>query len=202
MGIQKDFLVNAVFSDSPVNWIVHARGFYYSALKLVEATEKLESKIKFISTEEIFNRKYTYKIAVYLLSHSIELLLKSIICMHNKINKSNQLKSSAKYSHNVIDMIDDLIKANAISLEQEDYESLKLVDEYLKWFGRYYCPQTKDIPDVLKEAYTCPNESGLIEFKYKLQYPETHRKLNKLYNELAPKLEGASLTLPYLLHCP
>ena len=45
MGIQKDFLVNAMFSDSPVNWIVHARGFYYSALKLVEAMEKLESKI-------------------------------------------------------------------------------------------------------------------------------------------------------------
>ena len=202
MGFKPDFLMQNIFADIPVNWLVHSQGFHYAGLKLAEVKHSVKSNKNLISMKEGFNQHYTYKLAVYLLAHAIELMLKSLISVYNKMNASSQLKAPARYSHNVMDMINDLIRVNFISLDEDDYELLKLVDEYLKWFGRYYCPQTKDVPDVLKQAFTEVDENGLIDFKYKLKCPETHTKLDELYKKLAPDISEASLTMQYLTHCP
>ena len=151
--------------------------------------------------QESFHEQYNYKIAVYLLSHAIELLFKSLISFHNLNFKSNHLKSPTKYSHNVIDMVNDLISVGLITLDEKDYEIFKLVDEYLKWFGRYYSPHTRDIPDVIKQAYTEPDENGLINFKYKLKYPDTHRDLERIYQEHILEI-AQPLDFHYLLHSP
>lgn len=202
MAVKPEFLKNTIFSDDPANWFVHAQGFYYAGIKLIEANQKLEKPKKFISTKEVFNKQYTYKIAIYLLSHAIELLLKSLISIYNKINPSNPLKPSAKYGHNITKMVDGLLKVGAITLDAEEKKTLEMVGEYLKWFGRYYCPQAKDVAETIKQTYTEPDKKGLIEFKYKLKCPETHLALDKIYRELSPKENEAALTVPYLLHCP
>lgn len=200
MGIHPDLLKSNVFADSPANWFIHAQGFYNAGLKLIEA-QKLGPKKKFLSTEEIFLNAYSYKIAVYLLAHAIELSLKTIISSYNLSNQAKQLKSPVKYSHRVTSMADDLINIGVLILSDADYETMQLVEEYLKWFGRYYCPQ--DIQETLKQSYTNPDENGLIDFKYKLDYKNTHKKLIKLYDELRhPEAEKANLTMQYLLHTP
>src|SRR5690349_13471963 len=100
MGINPDFLINNIFSDMPVNWLIHSQGFHHAGLKLVEAMENSCQKDKCTSTGDNFKRQYTYKVAVYLFSHAIELLLKAIVSMCNKNNEQKELKQPAKYSHN------------------------------------------------------------------------------------------------------
>ena len=203
MGINPDLLKKMIFSDQPANWYVHAQGFYYSGLLLVQATEKLIPKNKIISTKEIFNKEYSYKVAIYLLSHAIELSLKTIICNYNLADKSSKLKKSSAYSHGVLDMIKDLQKIGLLAFDENDEKLFSFVEEYLKWFGRYYCPKINDINSIIKSAYTEPDKDGLIDFKYKPKYPETHNQLIKLFQALIlPGAEEANLSMQYLLHCP
>lgn len=202
MGIHPDLLKNHVFADSPANWFIHAQGFYNAGLKLFEAKAPGPKK-KFLSTEDGFLNAYSYKIAVYLLAHAIELALKTIISSYNLSNQNNKLKPPVKYSHKVTKMVGDLIEVRVLSLSPEDHETMRLVEEYLSWFGRYYCPHPKDTEETLKQSYTNPDENGLINFKYKLDYTHTHKKLIKLYDELRhPSAEKANLTMQYLLHTP
>lgn len=79
--INKKLVENFIFSDNPINWLSHAKGFHYSGLKLIEALPA-QSKT-FLSTKDIFFDKYAYKVGVYLLSHAIELLLKFWISKYN-----------------------------------------------------------------------------------------------------------------------
>lgn len=203
MGIRPDLLKKAIFSDTPGNWFIHVQGFYQSGMLLVEARDKLLPKKQMVSTQEVFCNRFTYKVAVYLLSHAIELSLKTIICNYNLTNPASPLKKPAKFSHKVIDMVDVLVNVNLLSLGAGDEEIFRSVDEYLKWYGRYYCPNSSEIDDIIKKAYTEPDKDGLIDFKYKPEYPKTHIQLIKLYQKLIlPGAEKASLSLQYLLQCP
>lgn len=202
MPVKPDFLRANILSDQPMNWLIHAEGFHSAGLKLIEAYEKLGTSKKLVSTEDIFLHNYNYKVAIYLLSHSIELLLKALISVNNLKNSGQQ---PTKYSHSASKMFKDLIAAGILiktkeSEEDDDEETIKLIDEYLQWFGRYYCPLPSKIDEVIEKAYTEPDAQGLIDFKYNPKYPETHLKLDRLFQNLKPSIPEGALTLPYLLH--
>lgn len=185
MGIKPDFLTDSIFSDKPINWFVHSQGFFYTGKSLIEA-EKKNISPKFVNTEFIFNKQYSYKIAIYLLSHAIELLLKAIISSYNRANPSSPLKESIKYGHNAKIMFDELVNKGWILKKDDDEEVIELVDIYLKWFGRYYCPHKNDIARTLEENYI-EDGNGLLEFKYKLTF-DTHKKLIDFYESQIPRV--------------
>ena len=202
MGIHPDLLKNNLFADIPANWFIHAQGFHKAGLRLIGAKEPRPKK-KGFSTEEVFHNMYSYKIAVYLLAHSVELAFKCLISSYNLSNKNKEalLKNPIRYSHMVTKMANDLIEIGVLSLNKDDYDTVRLIEEYLKWFGRYYCPQ--NINETIENVYTQPDENGLIEFKYKIVYPKTHERIVRLYDEIRhPKAAEANLSLQYLLYTP
>ncbi|KPJ67135.1 MAG: hypothetical protein AMJ43_05640 [Coxiella sp. DG_40] len=76
----KKFLKNFVLSQQPIGWLLYAQAFHNTGLKLVEKYEqRVSTSHKFHSSVDIFNKHHMYKVAIYLLSHSIELLLKGVI---------------------------------------------------------------------------------------------------------------------------
>lgn len=202
MGIRQDFLEQAIFTDQPANWFIHSEGFFHAGLKLIEAHDKLHPRKPVIRSDEIFKRKYTLKISIYLLCHAIELLMKGIISNYNKSNPNSTLKPPSTYSHHVSKMANALIEKQAIDLNSDELETLNLAEEYLQWFGRYYCPHTKDIPNIVEKSYTTPDENGLIEFKYKIEHPTTQNRLIKLYQDRQPSLDPAQFGFLYELHTP
>lgn len=189
-----DFLKNAVLRPQPVSWLLHAKAFRYSGINLVEKYEQLcTHDKKAISTIEIFNRSHTYKVAIYLLCHGFELLLKGIIA--GCVLSANPIT----FSHSVLDMVDFLVKKGVIGINKDELETVKLIDIYLKWFGRYYCPKEKEIDKVINDAYTKPDEQNMVSFKHPLKYPTTHTKINMLFDDLwPPQATDAMLAIPSL----
>lgn len=211
MAINPDFLKNVIFSEkNPSSWFIHAEGFYTAGILLVEASTKpQESSQKYITLGQSFKKIYPYKVAIYLLSHAIELLLKSWVSCYNQIQDSldapeNKLKNPSALSHNAINISDLLLEKKVISLTEDEYTTMKLVDEYLHWFGRYYCPSSeKNALSLMKKSFSEPDENGLIDFKFKIKFNETHKKLIALYQSLMPPIDKdieASLQMQYMFH--
>lgn len=196
--IKKDLLKKGLFADNAASWLVQAQGFHNTGLELVK-TIGLSNQPRMYSGQEMFFSTYAYKVAIYLLSHSIELLLKTIISIHNNtISPTNPIDPPHKYSHQVIKMVEALERVSAITLNEEERETFRLIEVYLKWFGRYYSPNEKDIDKIIAESFTLPDEDGMVSFKYEPKFPETHTKIDALYRAYEPKHHG--LDLIYLMY--
>lgn len=192
MGINEDFLKNEIFTNKPNNWMVHSHGFYNTALTLIDCPKNIPT---YISSKDIFLNQYNYKIAIYLLCHSIELLLKSLIEIYYESPEAS--KSPMDYSHGACAMAIALINSGVVVISQEEKEILKLVDIYLKWFGRYHSPKNvSSVSRTLSEDYTKPDLNKMVEFKYALD-PETHIKLKNLYEVLMSKIPEEYFPLTY-----
>lgn len=195
--VKSDFLRKVIFADNPANWLVQAQGFHHAGLELIK-TSKLSAQPRIYSGKDLFCIQHAYKVGVYLLAHSIELLLKSIISTYNnKICRERPFKLTQKYSHHVIDMVSDLQKVNVIVLREGELEIFQLVEEYLKWFGRYYCPNKQDIDTIVAESFTSPDQEGMVSFKYEPKFPETHEKIDALYKRY--ELKHSNLDLLYMI---
>ena len=120
-----------IFSDDPRNWSVYSQGFYHAGLKLAEESQKRSTKSKLIGQEEVFTNRYSYKISIYLLSHAIELLLKSIVSAYNANPENIKIKKSIDFGHNIVSIVDKLIKADVLILENKDHLLFDLINEYL-----------------------------------------------------------------------
>lgn len=177
----REIVKNRLLSNDPREWLINARLFKYSALKMIEAYEKLGPRKSPQGGTNFFDHiehKHTYHTGVYLLAHATELLLKALL--------SAIQEKPEEHSHKVEGMFKTLIDAGMINEESGDAETLTLVSVYLAWFGRYYKPQPKAIETVIAQQYTEPNETGLVEFKHKSRYPETHQKILKFFESLDP----------------
>jgi HEPN domain-containing protein len=190
------FLKKSLLVPQPVSWFLHAQAFHYAGLKMVEKYGQISSPANKnpISVVEIFNRQNMYKVAVYLLSHSIELLLKGLV--------SSLDDDAESCGHDIPTMVGKLKSKFIVSIDEKDDELFELVDVYLNWFGRYYCPLPKHLDKVVKKAYTNPDEEDMVMFKFSPKYPDTHGRLDKLFNDLYPKnLSESALSLPSIIFC-
>ena len=206
MKIKADLLKIETWGNIPRNWLMHAHAFYHASLIMIEALERKKLS-PYITQEEVFLGEHAYKVAIYLLSHALELSLKGIISAYNQQNPNKPLKPSEKYSHGIYDIFMELLRVGAVvntenlPMTHREEEILKLVDQQLKWKGRYFSPLKKDIPSVIQNSFTQPDANGLIESKLKIKYLETHKEIQKIYQDLLPKNINFS-QLPYLVHSP
>ncbi|KPJ67133.1 MAG: hypothetical protein AMJ43_05630 [Coxiella sp. DG_40] len=91
------------------------------------------------------------------------------------------------------------LKNKKILVVNDEEGTFALIDEYLMWFGRYYCPLPKYVDKTIRRAYTEPDSEGMVSFKYQPKYPETHKKLDTLFKELwPPNVSEDALTWPSL----
>ena len=81
MRIRKELLKKARLSDYPNAWILQAKGFRFAAEGQLQSSK---TKNKFISSEEAYLLRFSYKTACYLLAHSIELALKALYKLTQK----------------------------------------------------------------------------------------------------------------------
>lgn len=179
MTVNKDVLKEAIFADTPRNWYVHSVGFYHAGWQLAWLINKDELP-KIMTQEWSFHHRYSNKIAVYLLSHALELLLKASVSDYKFHNPLNNLKEPVKYGHNAKLMFKDLVSVNYLEKNEDDEEIIELVDAYLKWYGRYFSPN-RSIDKTIKEDYI-EDENGFVEFKHNLS--GAHEKLISFYKRI------------------
>lgn len=198
----KSFLEKVIFSDNRAAWYIQSEGFYNAGLKLVESYKSSFLEKRMYSSKEIYLSTHVYKVAIYLLSHSIELLLKSIVSNHNNnICKDKPIKKPEQYGHKITNMVTDLAKVGAIiDLQEWELETFTLAEEFLKWFGRYYLPSKANMAKILKESFTEPDENEMVAFKFTPKFPETHEKLEELYKTYSKVENQHQLDVLYLLY--
>jgi len=90
-----------------------------------------------------------------------------------------------------------------LNIEEEDLNTIKIIEVYLKWFGRYYCPKPKEVEEIITEMYTNPDGQNMVTPKHSPQYPDTHEKIKILFKSLWPKdVTEASFSVPSLIFYP
>ncbi len=87
MQIRKEYLKKSRFGDFPNAWILQAKGFRFAAEGQLQSRK---TKNKFVSSKEVYLSRFSYKIACYLLSHSIELALKALYKLTQTESDSNR----------------------------------------------------------------------------------------------------------------
>jgi len=194
--INIDFLKKFKLTPQPISWFLYAQGFHFSGLNLVERYESVmkANKNKLVNTLEIFNHVHMYKTALYLLSHSIELLLKAHVNSHISDKPEN-------YCHSVMNMLRKLCDMKILSIDDDDKHIFEFVNAYLRWYGRYYCPLNKGLDECIKNDYTIPDENNMVNFKYPPKYPETHQNLDKLFKQLYPDTLKLETYVHTILFC-
>lgn len=199
-AVARNVLKELVFADSPKNWLVHSQGFYHAGCQLIRVLQGNEEQFsKIIIDEMFFYHRYSYKIAIFLLSHATELLLKASISYYNRNNPANMLDKPASYGHKAKQMFNDLIKVNHIAKNDGDNDLIELMDTFLRWYGRYHSPHEKQIDNSLELDYV-KDENETYHFKH--DFADVYKKLIHFYQRVRLGIKVGSLDFEYSSQAP
>lgn len=196
----REVIKDAIFADTPQNWLINSKGFYHASCQLVAVIKGNEEMFPNVITDEMyFYHRHSYKTAVYLLSHAIELIFKASISYYRHNICSTALKPPATYGHKAVNMFSDLIEVGYLEKNTGDDEIIELIDTYLKWFGRYYSPNEKQVEKVLEASYH-KDDNEQLSFKHELY--GAHEKLIAFYDRLSSKIRLGNLHFHYSFQAP